>query len=1062
MTKADFMKRILFLLFPLSAMAAEAPIVQPLKPAALPQYSVSEREDLYQESGMDYAKGLYLKLDGTPEDEVRGRKSEALNSKVRQRGIEKLEKYLAKNKDTRIRRELLHRLSQMHEQQADVTSRRSDVKNKEEVIFASLRNSNKYLELLRKEFPTWNPDAVLFNLAENHSKLKENDRAEKYYREVIARFPKSSVVADSLLSLGNLYFERQGFETARSFFNRILETSEVNLYPYAHYKMAWCYFNESNFPSAVARLEQAIYDSRKLQTNGTKKLGVEDEALSDLVLFFAEYGNPDEAKTYFEKLVTKEKANELRYNLSQRLFDNGKHLLARTVAKQLLDEQPQKEYVNRLYLILISVAERLKDRDGGLDTEKKLSSWIKNEKLAKEDVSRNETEEYMRQYSQKLHYEAETMKQTEVWSQAKKSYEIYLETFPDETETAEVKFRYAVLLMNRKDEFKAYQMVSEAIAKMDNKHARYKEALRLKIQSMELAKAEDRKKMPEADMMATYDAYATNFKDEDLGVQAAYKAAGIAKNLETPEQVAARFRAIAENFPKHALAKAALGEALAVLVKAEKWEALRSESKIMAEKSEIQSGLVGQDEELKKKIAEASELSQVKIAEGLEAQGKPDEAKAHYDRILSENPSETLGVYAFVRKAALDEKTFHQNREAIKDYEELRERYPAAKESRQAALELARLYEKVNEPMEAVVRYQAFAGKGTGKMELQALTNVAVILESMGEREKAANAFYQLNDAMKVAKAPEKDRLSALEAGCNNTLLSSHQNHEKKIMQKILDCAKNLQAADRQPLVWQARAAWALDQMADGLQAEDFWKKLAARNLKATPEADRAYVAMGKVKLLAHSLADFQKLKFTERNERPEANIGNKTKALAEFEKLAENVIKAGTPKQINQARNMLRMAYIDFAETMEIAAVPSKLNDAEKAELKKSFVTFAKDFRDRAGALDVAPGTDGRAPASVAAEPEFKIGSLSNSDEKLLKSGDVPNERAVEIFAKKAYDSYKNGRFGEARYFGEKWKRQLASTGSSAEYATQELDRFQAALAEKLPDVDPLTRELF
>ncbi|MGE3260380.1 MAG: tetratricopeptide repeat protein [Bacteriovoracia bacterium] len=1050
------MKRILFLLFPLSAMATEAPL-QPPKPA---QFTASERNDLYGENGMDYAKDLYLKLDGTPEDDLRNRKSEALNSRVRERGIEKLEKHLAKNKDLRIRRELLHRLSQMHEQQAEITSRRADVKNKEMVIQASLRNSNKYLELLRKEFPAFSPDAVLFNLAENHSKLKENERAERYYREVISRFPKSSVVADSLLSLGNLYFERQGFQVARSFFQRILETTEVNLYPYAHYKMAWCYFNESNFPSAVARLEQSIYDSRKLQANGEKKLGVEEEALSDLVLFFAEYGNPDEAKAYFEKLVTKQKANELRYNLSQRLFDHGKHLLARNVAKQLLAEEPQKEYVNRLYLILISVAERLKDRDSGLETEQKLSTWIKGEKLAKEDTSRLETEEYMRQYTQKLHYEAETMKQTEVWAQAKKSYEIYLETFPDEADTADVKFRYAVLLMNRKEQLKAYQSVSEALAKMDNKHARYKEALRLKIQSVELAKADERKKMPDADLMATYDAYATNFSSEDLGVEAAYKAAGLAKNLETPELVAARFRAIAQNFPKHALAKSALTEALAVLVKAEKWEALRSESKMMAEKSEIQSGLLDKDDDLKKKIAEASELSQVKIAEGLEAQGKPEEAKAHYERILSEKPSQTLGVYSLVRLAALDEQKFHQNRDAIKHYEELRERYPSAKESRQAALELARLYDKVNEPLEAVARYQAFAGTGTGKTELQALTNVAVILESLGEREQAAEAFYRLHETMRAAKAPEKDQLSALEAGCNNSLLASHQNRERKTMQRILDCAKKLTAANSQALVWQARAAWALDQMADGLQAEESWKKLAARNLKATPEAERAYVAMGKVKLLGHSLEDFKKLKFSKTNERPEANIGNKTKALEEFEKLAENVIKVGTPKQIGQARNMLRLAYLDFAETMETAAVPSKLSDAEKEELKKSFVTFAKDFHDRANALEGTP--ESRNLASAAPAPELKIGSLSSSDERLLKSGEVPSDRAVEIFAKKAYDSYKNGRFGEARYFGEKWKRQLASSSAPAEYGSPELDRFQAVLAEKLPEVDPLTRDLF
>ena len=135
-------------------------------------------------------------------------------------------------------------------------------------------------------------------------------------------------------------------------------------------------------------------------------------------------------------------------SLFDQFFDDGKHLMAKVTAKQLLDEGPQKEYVNKLYLILISVAERTKDREGGLATAEQLSSWLKKENLAKTDTNRVETEEYMRHYSEKLHYEAETLKGKDVWAQAKKSYEIYLKTFPDETETPEVKFRFAVLLMN--------------------------------------------------------------------------------------------------------------------------------------------------------------------------------------------------------------------------------------------------------------------------------------------------------------------------------------------------------------------------------------------------------------------------------------------------------------------------------------------------------------------------------------------------------------------------------------------------------------------------------------
>ena len=59
--------------------------------------------------------------------------------------------------------------------------------------------------------------------------------------------------------------------------------------------------------------------------------------------------NPSDAKAHFERLVDKEKANELRYHLARKFFDDGKHLMAKVTAKQLLDEGPQKEFVNKLY-----------------------------------------------------------------------------------------------------------------------------------------------------------------------------------------------------------------------------------------------------------------------------------------------------------------------------------------------------------------------------------------------------------------------------------------------------------------------------------------------------------------------------------------------------------------------------------------------------------------------------------------------------------------------------------------------------------------------------------------
>jgi hypothetical protein len=142
----------------------------------------------------------------------------------------------------------------------------------------------------------------------------------------------------------------------------------------------------------------------------------------------------------------------------------------------------------------------------------------------------------------------------------------------------------------------------------------------------------------------------------------------------------------------------------------------------------------------------------------------------------------------------------------------------------------------------------------------------------------------------------------------------------------------------------------------------------------------------------------------------------------------------------------------------METAALPSKLSDAEKAELRKSFQKFAQDFRDRAGTLEVKDGGRGLASADDGKKPELRLGSLSREEAKWLDEGQVPAEKAAEVYAKKAYAVFRDGNFGEAKYFGEKWKKEMQP--AAAAYGRADLESFEALLAEKFPEVDPMSRE--
>ena len=584
------------------------------------------------------------------------------------------------------------------------------------------------------------------------------------------------------------------------------------------------------------------------------------------------------------------------------------------------------------------------------------------------------------------------------------------------------------------------------------------------------------------------DSYAVNYPKDELSIEAQFKAANLAKNIESPENVATRFRSIATEHPKHNLAKSALKESIAVLVKAKKWESLQLESHDV-EKSNSLQDLVATDGELKNKITEAKELSQVMIAEDLEKQEKFAEMKAHLEKVEAENPSEKMGIFVNVKLATLSEKHLQDHRAAIAQYDKLRAKYALSAEARSALIEQARLYEQVNEPRKTVEKYLEFARLGTGKTENQALTNAAVILSDLGEREPSADIFFQLQKRLENNTSTNKDSIAALEAGCNNLLLASFQHKDKALLERIGSCARQLGTTAHQPLVWQARAAWAMDQMADSLQADSTWKKIAAKSIKATPESERAYIVAGKIHVLKAELEEFKALKFTKNNERPEANLAKKTAAMERLEHNVEVILKTGTSKQAVSAKNTLKSAYQDFADTLEQANTPSKLSDEEKAELKKSFLSFAQEFQKKAQALEPAKPKDGEpdgraiASTSTAADEtnapqvkEVKDSSLTNviaqqkpgkpdntklstEEEALLSAGKEPPQNAAVLYAKKAFQFFRDGKYGDAHYFAEKWKKNL--NAALPEFNQDAYEKFHQSLTEKLPETDPLNDEI-
>lgn len=1066
---------------------------------------VQKKLDHYNKRGMNYAAKLVAFQNGSNDDEVRMKRSDALGYKLRFNTIEKTRILLSKTKDPRITSTLLRRLADLYEKQA----------NSEQILFASGAKQGLHKQsiqkaidvrndLLRRYRPYISPDIITFSLAENYMMLNDLKRAEANYVEV-TKYPKSIFLADAFLALGNIRFEAKNFGSARSHYAKILDIRNTPLFAYAHYKIAWAYFNEGNEEAANNSLIDAIKSSRAMAKSQKRKLDVEEEAIRDLVLFYAESGDPEKAKAYFEGIVGKEDAKEMRYMLARRYFSHDKHRDSFMVASELLNDNPPDNYAGQLLMITLSISEKTKQRNSSLVSAKRLSEWVQNmekkvAKLPKDpkalkelmkqpgvkaeyeelDMILADAEESMRRLCHRLHYDAQRWNEKQLWSLGKESYEIYFRTYKETAEIAEMRFRYSALLFKLKLNVETVENTNLLLAMIKPENPRFQEALKLRIQAIEQGSPEQRKILDDRKLIAAYDDYAKFFPKESLAVEALYKAAQLAKKEEGPEKAAERFRTIAQNYPQSKLRDSAVKESLATLLTAEKWSTLANESKLLIQiMAGADSGIAGsgakpdeealEKNEMYRQLLNARNTALVKIAEDFESQQKFPEAEKAYLDFINSRKNSTLRPMALIKLATLQEQKQLEFLKAIKTWEQIGEEYPNTKEGQIAELERARIHEKILQPKNAVVNYVNFSQKGKTKLHRTAMTNAAVILESIAEWDLAAEHFLKISQTLKAEKAGDKEVAQTAEFSCRNRLLAALEPKDKSVYTKLSECAAVLgrTMGGFEAVMWTIRAAWAMEKAGAEAEAIPLWQKVAdSKKLLTSKDEYSIFFALAKTRLVVPELARYRAISFEKTNEKPDANISKKTQALERVEASANEIMKFGTLQHIEFARKVMFSAYLNFGDTLEKAAVPSKLPDADKEALKKGFAEAAGQMRAKAQEYVQVAKNDGQdssksARASRAPASEKSYSSLGGKEFKdwLVRAS---SEASPEAYARLAWHMFNKGEYATARYIAVKWEAALKKAKDvSGEFSAEAQQDFWAQISLKIPTTDPVVKDL-
>jgi TolA-binding protein len=195
---------------------------------------------------------------------------------------------------------------------------RTEGDRSEKIEISARQAAVKYYERLRADDPRWcqstGPkssgclDEVLYNLAYEYEQDQKLDQARKVYLGLVADWPQSRYIPNAYLAFGELFFtEAQGDPTRWALAEQSYK--EVARYPapentvlgYAHYKLAYVYWNKGDFLQALSELKKTIDFGAQFPQLASSK-GLAASARRDLLPVYALAGDPKKAHDFLKPL----------------------------------------------------------------------------------------------------------------------------------------------------------------------------------------------------------------------------------------------------------------------------------------------------------------------------------------------------------------------------------------------------------------------------------------------------------------------------------------------------------------------------------------------------------------------------------------------------------------------------------------------------------------------------------------------------------------------------------------------------------------------------------------
>lgn len=626
-----------------------------------------------------------------------------------------------------------------------------------------------YPQFARADEATFYLGQALNEIANSTGDTKRRDDANVELTRLVKTYPDSKYIPDAYLLIGEYYFDRNEAMKALMAYQKAASFREYEKYAFASYKLAWCWYNVGEYGKAIDTMKAVVDYSTKLEAAGSgskANIQLQDEALKDLVRFFADAGDLDEAYEYFSKIGKPELVSDMLKRLASTYFEQGKFEQSIQTYRRLITEKPDDSHAPEYEDAIIQCLTKMgKKEDTIAEIDRLRSSYGKSSSWARANASNTEAVKSASDLIEKnlrtvaTNYQIEGNKltgdaQKKTRALAEGAYSTYLEEFPDSKYSYDMRYAYGELLYKLKKFDKAYDQYMKVVS-MDPKGQHSKFCAESAIFAADEFVKKDTKSSPSAGpgsstdpieltdwekkLVAALDQYVKLYPDDQQKVRGMiYKEAYLLYNKNQFKDASDRFRIVIGMDPGSKDAEQAANLILDSFTLVKDWGNLKEVSKAFYD----QQGL-GSDS-FKTEVYGIYENASLKIVE--ESFKKTnDKAKgaADYWAFYQEFPKSANADLA-LNNSSVYYHDLGRTRDSMKVRTELIEKFPKSKYYKDQVAALGFDYESVGDFNSAATWYEKlYALDKTHPGASDAIFSAALFRNALGQWEQSITDYQQ-------------------------------------------------------------------------------------------------------------------------------------------------------------------------------------------------------------------------------------------------------------------------------------------------------------------------------